>query len=197
MTAEIPDVMPGHWITKDGADMARRFGAMQRHELKAQNMTDMEVANAVFLDANLMNLTVAKDRIRWLSVHLAMANVKVAGLTQVDDAVGGLRKYCNAMIKQMTQVGADNFPCFHALNAFLRECDKVFMAQNFENSSAAVVHDPRVIDNDRDEITISLGGKELRGWSYANDAERRVKMLCAHEYVEGWHNAIAKKGETS
>lgn len=71
------------------------------------------------------------------------------------------------------------------------------LAQNFENSSAAMVHNPRVTDNYRDEITVSLGGKELRGWSYANYTERRAKMLCAHEYVEGWHDAIAKKGETS
>jgi hypothetical protein len=45
---------------------------------------------------------------------------------------------------------------------------------------------PRVIDNDKDEITVSHGGKELRGWSYSNDAERRQKMVQAHEYVEGW-----------
>jgi hypothetical protein len=41
-------------------------------------------------------------------------------------------------------------------------------------------------DNDRGEITVSLDGRELRGWSYANDAERRAKMLQAREYVEGW-----------
>lgn len=45
---------------------------------------------------------------------------------------------------------------------------------------------PRVIDNDKGEITVSLHGKELRGWSYADDAERRTKMLAAREYVEGW-----------
>lgn len=45
---------------------------------------------------------------------------------------------------------------------------------------------PRVIDNDKDEITVARDGKELRGWSYSNDAERRQKMVQAHEYVEGW-----------
>jgi hypothetical protein len=45
---------------------------------------------------------------------------------------------------------------------------------------------PRVIDNDRDEITVTLDGKELRGWSYSNEAERRTKMLQAWEYVEGY-----------
>ena len=45
---------------------------------------------------------------------------------------------------------------------------------------------PRVVDNDSGEITVSLNSQELRGWSYQNDAERRAKMLAAREYVEGW-----------
>lgn len=48
---------------------------------------------------------------------------------------------------------------------------------------------PRVTDNDSGEITVSLDGRELRGWSYANDDERRLKMTAAREYVEGWHDA--------
>ena len=57
---------------------------------------------------------------------------------------------------------------------------------------------PRVIDNDRDEISVSLNGKELRGWNYASDDERRQKMLMAREYVEGYcdgnRKAIRKRG---
>ena len=57
---------------------------------------------------------------------------------------------------------------------------------------------PRVIDNDRDEISVSLNGKELRGWNYASDDERRQKMLMAREYVEGYcdgnRKAIRKLG---
>jgi hypothetical protein len=45
---------------------------------------------------------------------------------------------------------------------------------------------PRVIDNDKDEITVSLDGKEIRGWSYADEAQRRTKMLCAREFIEGF-----------
>ena len=45
---------------------------------------------------------------------------------------------------------------------------------------------PRVIDDDHGEITVVHAGRELRGWSYSNDNERRTKMLCAREYVEGW-----------
>ena len=49
---------------------------------------------------------------------------------------------------------------------------------------------PRVLDDDTDEITVTLGvgteTKVLRGWEYHNDQERRQKMLQAREYVEGW-----------
>lgn len=48
---------------------------------------------------------------------------------------------------------------------------------------------PRVTDNDKGEITVSLDGRELRGWSYSSDDERRAKMLQAREYVEGWCDA--------
>lgn len=45
---------------------------------------------------------------------------------------------------------------------------------------------PKVIDNDAGEISVQFAGEELRGWSYANDSERRQKMLMARDYVEGW-----------
>lgn len=52
---------------------------------------------------------------------------------------------------------------------------------------------PRVTDDDKDEITVSLDGKELRGWSYANDGERRQKMLQAREYVEGFCDGLERR----
>lgn len=45
---------------------------------------------------------------------------------------------------------------------------------------------PTVSDNDKDEITVSLDGQELRSWSYFSDDTRRLKMVEAREYVEGW-----------
>jgi hypothetical protein len=45
---------------------------------------------------------------------------------------------------------------------------------------------PRVTDNDAGEISVTLNGQELRGFIYKDDAERRTKMLCAREYIEGW-----------
>lgn len=54
---------------------------------------------------------------------------------------------------------------------------------------------PKVIDNDCGDITIEVFGKEVRGWSYKDDAERRAKMVAAHEYAEGWHQALARMKE--
>lgn len=39
-------------------------------------MTDDEVANAVYLDPTIANLTAAKDRIRWLSRALEAARAR-------------------------------------------------------------------------------------------------------------------------
>lgn len=49
----------------------------------------------------------------------------------------------------------------------------------------------RLIDNDKGEITVTLGTKEIRGWSYFSEPERRQKMLQAREFVEGWHQSGA------
>lgn len=49
---------------------------------------------------------------------------------------------------------------------------------------------PTVTDGDDGEITVSLNGVELRGWSYADDPTRRAKMLMARDYVEGWCDGL-------
>lgn len=43
----------------------------ERAQLAGGHMSDDEVANAVYLDPSINNLTIAKDRIRWLSRKLA------------------------------------------------------------------------------------------------------------------------------
>jgi len=53
---------------------------------------------------------------------------------------------------------------------------------------------PKIIDNDRDEITAELDGKEIRGWAYDNDDERRVKMAKAREFAEGWYQCQKAAG---
>jgi len=47
--------------------------------------------------------------------------------------------------------------------------------------------DLRVKDNDKDEITVISGDTEIRGWSYADERERRIKIFAAREFVEGWY----------
>ena len=49
---------------------------------------------------------------------------------------------------------------------------------------------PRVIDNGRGAVLVVLDGRQVRGWSYQSDAERRIKMGFAREYVEGWMDGV-------
>ena len=60
------------------------------------------------------------------------------------------------------------------------------MTDTVQHSSTGSDEVPRLTDNDAGEITVTRDGAELRGWSYKDDAERRIKMLAAREYVEGW-----------
>jgi hypothetical protein len=45
---------------------------------------------------------------------------------------------------------------------------------------------PRVTDDDKDTITVTHLGTEVRSWHYENDSQRRTKMLQAREYIEGF-----------
>ena len=49
--------------------------------------------------------------------------------------------------------------------------------------------DPRITDNDAGEITATVRGQEVRGWSYKTRGEQREKMQMAHEFAEGWFQA--------
>ncbi len=72
---DLPDKLPGHWMTAHGAEMAREYADKKRASLCGGDITDLQVANDVYLHPSIMALTVAKDRIRWLSVQLALANM--------------------------------------------------------------------------------------------------------------------------
>jgi hypothetical protein len=50
---------------------------------------------------------------------------------------------------------------------------------------------PRITDDDKDEITVTIDGRELRSWFYANNTERQLKMSKAWEYVAGWYDGVA------
>jgi hypothetical protein len=47
---------------------------------------------------------------------------------------------------------------------------------------------PRVVDDDEGIITVEYDGRELRGFTYNSEDERRIKMVRAREYVEGWYD---------
>lgn len=73
---ELPDTLPGHWRGVEGREMAERCLTEKREELTYGHLTDMELANGVFMasrhDLDLIHWqTAAKERIRWLSAQLA------------------------------------------------------------------------------------------------------------------------------
>ena len=57
-----------------------------------------------------------------------------------------------------------------------------------------MMYDLRVVDDDHDEISVMRGDQQIRGWSYRDETERRIKMLAAREYCEGWYQAILELG---
>lgn len=69
---ELPQSLPGHWESEGGREMARLYATKQRGELVLSDVSDLALANLCFLEGNLRNQTAAKDRIRWLSVQLAL-----------------------------------------------------------------------------------------------------------------------------
>lgn len=68
----------GHWSTDEGTEMANRYAGMKRADLRMRHMSDLEMANAIYMaDRHSLDLimlqTAAKERIRWLSAQLALA----------------------------------------------------------------------------------------------------------------------------
>lgn len=83
----IPDVLPGHWETDEGSGMAKVYAGKQRAELFGGAQSDMSVAFAIAMvcrsDENFEAvLASARDRIRWLSVQLALANASKDALLE-------------------------------------------------------------------------------------------------------------------
>lgn len=74
----LPEVLAGHWTTAEGREMARRYATMARSDIGLSDRPDFALANAIFLvDRDSLDLgliqTAAKERIRWLSVQLAIS----------------------------------------------------------------------------------------------------------------------------
>jgi hypothetical protein len=62
-----------NWRKNGEEDPFATYIEMQRSTLVCGNMTDDELANAVYLSPGIANLTGAKERIRWLSRKLEQA----------------------------------------------------------------------------------------------------------------------------
>lgn len=81
--AALPASLPGHWTTPEGRETALEYATKSRGDLMKGDLPDLAMANAVFLadraDLDLIHYQqAAKERIRWLSVQLALANAREA-----------------------------------------------------------------------------------------------------------------------
>jgi hypothetical protein len=99
---ELPEVAEGHWSTPDGRDMAASYLGKTRAELCHGELSDLELANAIFMaDRHELNLIgfqeAAKQRIRWLSARLAAYEV----MTRSDGDV------VTAIIKDVCELPGD------------------------------------------------------------------------------------------
>jgi hypothetical protein len=88
-------VLPGHWTTPEGREKAVEYATMRRADLTHGDKPDLAMANAVYLvDRYSLDLlpmqTAAKERIRWLSVQLAIANQKLAASPALYEALEAL-----------------------------------------------------------------------------------------------------------
>jgi hypothetical protein len=116
-----------------------------------------------------------------------------------------------AAVKATDQLAAHNLAVAQAIAAERERCAKIaekfaadhanagefYIAAAIAKAIRATVQerpmpDPRITDNDAGDITASVDGKEIRGWSYKDAAEQRIKMLMAHEFAEGWFQANAQ-----
>lgn len=81
LCAQLPDVADNKWTTPEGAKMAREYATRTRLDLAMMHLSDYELANAQYLcPRESFELgqyqTAAKERIRWLSVQLALQQLK-------------------------------------------------------------------------------------------------------------------------
>jgi hypothetical protein len=85
----LPATLPGHWDTPAGHEMATEYAKLTRAKLGNAHRSDFAVANDVYMadrgDLDLIvHQTAAKERIRWLSVQLALAQAALAAAPLVE-----------------------------------------------------------------------------------------------------------------
>ncbi len=105
-SALLPDVLSGQWTTPEGRQMAQRCLAETRDQLSMASVSDMELANRIFLadrcSLEMIGLqAAAKERIRWLSAQLAYRNGMVA---DVNAAIEPVRHWYETIDHQIRYV---------------------------------------------------------------------------------------------
>ena len=76
-----------HWHENGEQSPFEQRYMCNREDLIGGDLTDYEVANEVYLDPTIMNLTIAKDRIRWLSQQLIIAEEQLRQLNEGERVV--------------------------------------------------------------------------------------------------------------
>lgn len=93
----LPATLAGHWETDDGHKKAQDYATRPRARLALGDTSDLKLATAIYLvDRDSLHLirlqAAAKQRIRWLSVQLALAKLALGDVLRcADDADGVLR----------------------------------------------------------------------------------------------------------
>jgi hypothetical protein len=131
-TDALPATLPGHWETAEGREMAKRYGDMDRAALCMGDRSDLGLANAVFLiDRNSLDLiavqTAAKERIRWLSAKLAMAQAafdrQVAGHQHTAAMLHAEKARADTAEAALSQLQAERWrPSRHDLMPIIQDC---------------------------------------------------------------------------
>lgn len=98
------------WRAEGKADPHGDRYACERHETAGGQYSDDEVANGVFMDPSIEWLTIAKDRIRWLSRRLFLAEKALKPFAEYGDSNqkfprGGQISHGSSMAKRQLTMG--------------------------------------------------------------------------------------------
>jgi len=90
----LPDTLSGHYSTPSGRDMLVRYLDLTREQLSGGDRTDAEVAfmcgmASGFDIESTATLSIAKDRIRWLSARLARREAELTRARELMLTVSG------------------------------------------------------------------------------------------------------------
>lgn len=126
----LPKIVPGHWDTEEGREIALAYSDTDRSTLAKGELSDLVIANRVFLaDRTDLDLiawqTAAKQRIRWLSVQLALARHREDAVSRgladkVGEAMedGGFWRSCSGCHET-----SDGYPIGQAIQSAALKCD--------------------------------------------------------------------------